>query len=128
MAKTKSKYTMGTFWFLMIIVVSVVASFIPGNETIFWLILGICGAIVAITNIRIKEETSFLIGTSALLIVIISLFTLIPIVIPQLLITSDMVTVNLTILGNFLVNLVIAFGVAGFIVALGLIARLGLEK
>jgi len=127
MAKNKSKYTMGTFWFLLIIIVSIVGSVMPSDVTIFWLILGICGAIVAITNIRIKEEISFLIGTSALLIIIISLFTLIPIVLPQLFIL-DMLTGQLTILGVFLVNLAVAFSVAGFIVALGLLVKLGIKK
>jgi len=116
MPKAKKKYTIGTAWFLAILIISFIGIVIPVNKTIIWLILGICGAIVAYKNIQKREENSFLIGTSALLIVIM-MFLLIP----------EFYKIALSFLGDFLINLGIAFGVAGFVVALGLISRLGVE-
>ena len=116
MPKAKKKYTTGTVWFLAILIISVIGIGIA-NKTIIWLILGICGAIVAYKNIQNKEENSFLIGTSALLIVIM-MFLLIP----------QFYKISWSLAGDFLINLAIGFGVAGFVVALGLISRLGLEK
>lgn len=116
MPKTKKKYTTRTIWFLAILLISLIGIVIPVNKMIIWLILGICGAIVAYENIQKKEENSFLIGTSALLIVIM-MFLLIP----------EFYRIAMSFLGDFLINLGIAFGVAGFVVALGLISRLGLE-
>jgi len=112
----KSKYTIGTAGFLAILIISILGSVIS-NTTILWLILAICGAIVAIQNIQIKEENSFLIGTGTLIIVITAI-----------LIIPEFGSVSMSPIGSFLVNLVVGFGVAGFVVALGLISRLGLER
>lgn len=117
MKKSKNKYTIGTAGFLAILIISVLGSVIPIHTTILWLILAICGAIVAIQNIQIKEENSFLIGTATLIVVIIAI-----------LIIPEFGSVSLSPIGSFLVNLVVGFGVAGFVVALGLISRLGLER
>ena len=117
MPKAKKKYTIGTAWFLAILIISFIGIVIQVNKTIIWLILGICGAIVAYKNIQKREENSFLIGTSALLIVIM-MFLLIP----------QFYKISWSLAGDFLINLAIGFGVAGFVVALGLISRLGLEK
>jgi hypothetical protein len=116
MAK-KEKFDLATIFFLGIILVSIVGAIIPFNQTIVWLVLGICGAIVAIQNIQIKEETSFLIGVIGL-ITVLSAFLLIP----------ELRYALRSSVGTFLLNLVIGFGVSGFVVALGLISRLGLEK
>jgi len=115
--RSKKKYTTGTVWFLAILIVSLIGIVIPVNKMVIWLILGICGAIVAYKNIQRKEENSFLIGTSALLLIIM-----------MILLIPDFYKIALSFVGDFLINLGIAFGVAGFVVALGLISRLGLEK
>jgi dolichol kinase len=115
----KKKYDWGTFWFLAIIVVAIIGSF-PGlvfYESIIWLILGICGAMIAIQNIQIKEEKSFLIGITALFVIIIA-FSVIP----------HFNRIAISLFGKFLVNLAVAFGIAGFVVSLGLVSRVGMEK
>ena len=89
----------------------------PINREIIWLLIGIFGAVVAIQNIQIKEENSFLIATSALIIVLTA-FLLIP---------------GLGAITNYpidvlFINLIVGFGIAAFIVAFGLMSRLGLEK
>lgn len=110
---------LGTLCFAAIIVISIIAAyFLAEINTVAVLILGIFGALVAITNIQIKESGSFLVAISALLIIIISWFVIIPTItteIPKQLI-------------KFLTGIAIGFGIAGFIVALGVIARIGLEK
>jgi uncharacterized membrane protein YuzA (DUF378 family) len=116
MPKAKKKYTVGTFWFLAIIAVSLIGVATPTSKAIVWLIIGICGAIVAYKNIKKKEEVSFLIATSSLLIVIM-----------MLLVVPDFCCSMMTILKDFLTNLGVGFGVAGFVVALGLISRVGLD-
>jgi hypothetical protein len=113
----KAKYDMATAFFMGIIVVSIIGTVLPINTGIIWLILGICGAIVAIQNIQIKEENSFLISTAAL-VIILTAFLLIP----------EFGSISSSVIGTLFVNLIVGFGVAGFIVALGLISRLGLEK
>jgi hypothetical protein len=112
----KAKYDLATVLFIGIIIVSVIGAVMPINKGIVWLILGICGAVVAIQNIQIKEEVSFLIATTAL-ILILSAFLLI--------VEFRYVSYNFS---SLFLNLIVGFGVAGFIVALGLISRLGLEK
>jgi hypothetical protein len=113
----KSKYDLATAFFIGIIVISVIGASLPINSEIIWLLLGICGAIVAIQNIQIKEENSFLISTTTL-VVILTAFLLIP----------ELEPVSSSAIGTLFVNLIVGFGSAGFIVALGLISRLGLEK
>ena len=123
MAKRKKKiipgkYNMGTIWFLTLILIAVVGA-TPAivNREIIWMLVGICGAMVAIENIQKNEEISFLIGTSSIILVVISLMT-----IPQL------AQFTVSMIGNFLINIAFGFGVSAFSVAMGLIARLGLEK
>lgn len=116
MPKAKKKYTAGTFWFLAIFAVSILGVFLP-NTTVVWLVLAISGAIVAYENIQKREEISFLTGISSMVIIII-LFLLFPMFAGR----------DIPLLADFLLNLGVAFGVAGFVVALGLITRLGLEK
>jgi predicted nucleic acid-binding Zn ribbon protein len=111
----KKKYNAESFWFLAIIIVSVIGVTLT-SKAVVWSILGICGAVVAYKNIKKKEENCFLIGTSALLIVIM-MFLLVP----------EFYSSSLTLLKSFLVNLGVGLGVASFVVALGLIARLGLD-
>ena len=116
MAK-KSNYDMATVFFVGIIVVSAVGAFVQGLQGLVWLVVGICGAMVAIQNIQIKEENSFLLGTIALVTILTAFL-----VIPEFRFTLS------SEIGTFFFNLIVGFGVAGFIVALGLIARLGLKK
>ena len=114
--RKKKKYTMGTFWFLAIIVVSLLGVATTISKSMLWSIIGICGAVVAYKNIKKKEENSFLIGSSALLIVIM-----------MVLLVPDFYGSVLSLLRSFMINLGVGFGVAAFVVALGLISRLGLD-
>lgn len=113
----KSKYDLATIFFVGIIIIAIIGAALPMNRAIVWLMLGICGAIVAVQNIQVKEENSFLIATSALIIILMA-FLLIP----------ETGSMFYSPIGTLFVNLIIGFGIAGFIVALGLISRLGLEK
>lgn len=113
----KAKYDLATAFFVGIVVISIIGTVAPINIGIIWLVLAICGAIVAIQNIQIKEENSFLIGT-ATLVIILTAFLLVP----------EFGAVSDSPIGLLFVNLMVGFGIAGFIVALGLIARLGLER
>jgi len=113
----KGKYDLATIFFVGIIIIAIIGAALPMNRTIFWLMLGICGAIVAVQNIQVKEENSFLIATSALIIILMA-FLLIP----------ETGSMFYSPIGTLFINLIIGFGIAGFIVALGLISRLGLEK
>jgi len=113
----KGKYDLATIFFVGIIIIAIIGAALPMNRTIVWLMLGICGAIVAVQNIQVKEENSFLIATSALIIILMA-FLLIP----------ETGSMFYSPIGTLFINLIIGFGIAGFIVALGLISRLGLEK
>jgi len=109
------KYTLGTVWFLAILLLAIFgASPAVFNRDLLWLLLAICGAIVAIYNIQKKEEISFLIASSTLLIIVIFMQ-----------ISGFSVT---SMVDNFIFNLGVAFGAAAFVVALALVAKLGLEK
>jgi hypothetical protein len=113
----KNRFDLATIFFVGIIVIAIIGATLPINTGIIWLMLGICGAIVAVQNIQIKEENSFLIATTAL-VIILTAFLLIP----------DFGFTFYSPIGTLFVNLIVGFGVAGFIVALGLVSRLGLEK
>jgi len=109
------KYTLGTVWFLAILLLAIFgASPAVFNRDLLWLLLAICGAIVAIYNIQKKEEISFLIASSTLLIIVIFMQ-----------VSGFSVT---SMVDNFIFNLGVAFGAAAFVVALALVAKLGLEK
>jgi amino acid transporter len=109
------KYTLGTVWFLAILLLAIFgASPAVFNRDLLWLLLAICGAIVAIYNIQKKEEISFLITSSTLLIIVIFMQ-----------VSGFSVT---SMVDNFIFNLGVAFGAAAFVVALALVAKLGLEK
>ncbi|MFQ6020691.1 MAG: hypothetical protein ACE5J4_01560 [Candidatus Aenigmatarchaeota archaeon] len=120
MAKAKRKYTIGTAWFIAILIIAVIGA----TETLapytnyVWLILGISGAAIAILNIQVKEEISFLIGSTALIVLIIA-FLLVPTI-------SDL-TVSIFELKTFLINLVVSIGIASFIISLAMIAKIGIE-
>ncbi len=119
MPKTQRKHfklEAGTAWFLAILLISAVTSFWEFDVAITALVLGICGAAVAILNIRVDEERDFLIGVTALVVVLFAMISI-----------ADMLTLA-TELQNFFTNLLIGFGIAGFIVALSLIAKVGLKR
>ena len=108
----------GTAWFLAILLISAVAAIIEFDQlAIVWLVLAICGAMVAIYNIRSEEENSFLIAIAALFIVLISWSS-----------TGLFSEINSKILVSFLINLMVGLGIAGFIVALGLIFKIAIDK
>lgn len=103
----------GTIWFLGILIVSAVAVFSDIEPTTAALVLGIFGAIVAILNITAEEETKYLVATTALIVIIM----------------TWRAYMNLPdVLSLFLHYLVIGFSVSGFVVALALIAKLGLTR
>ncbi|MDD5416655.1 MAG: hypothetical protein PHU12_01630 [Candidatus Aenigmarchaeota archaeon] len=113
------KINAGTVWFLAILVISLLAAVVESNlsSLIVWMILAICGAMVAIYNIRFEEENSFLMAVASLFIVIMAwssagLFT----------------EIGSTVLVNALINLMIGLGVAGFIVAISLIFKIAIDK
>jgi len=121
MAKKKTKLAIkvnaGTAWFLATILVSFIAAFVTIEAKYLFPILGICGAMVAIYNIRFEEEASFLLATSALFITVIvwniaEIFGVIG--------SLEFVA--------FLFNLVIGLGVSTLIVALALIFKLAIDK
>ncbi len=74
------------------------------------LLLGLAGAYLAVYNIRKNEETAFLLGVIGLSVVVLLLTTFVKM--PEF-------------FSLFLANIAVAFGVGGFIVALGLILRTG---
>ena len=118
--KTTKAHAIHAIWFIAAIVTSALAALgiIPLDPSIVWLILGISGVGIAILNIQVKEEVTFLVGVTAMLIVIVA-FMLIPG-------TSGMFS-TIPEFGKFLVNLAVVFGFGGLIVALALISKIGLE-
>jgi len=123
--KTKSILDFGildfkTAWFLLLLILAALGSVTQFVEFIsigvFWLILGILGAIVALIDVRKNEEQAFLLGIIGLMIITTAL-SIIP--------NFSQIT---GALGNFLINLSVGFGLAGLVVALSLIARIGLNK
>lgn len=108
------KLNWGSIALVAIFVVSVISAvfsvFAPAYSftSQAWLLLAIFGAYIAIKNIQVKEEISFLIGITA--------FVLIAYVVGQF---------GGNLLANFLLNMIIGFGAAGLLIALGLIIRLG---
>lgn len=122
--KTKAKRNRlrieaGSAWFLAILLISAVSAiWDPQMAYISWtaLVLGICGAIVAMLNIRVDEERDFLIGVTALIIILFAM-------------NSVATLIGMPIeVKIFFINLLMAFSISGFIVALSHIAKLGLKK
>ena len=116
----KSILDFKTAWFLFLLIFAAFGS-IPEfvaflSIELVWLILGLLGAVVALIDVRRSEEQAFLLGTIGLMIIIVALT-----VIPNFIQVTG-------ILGDFLVNLGVGFGSAGLVVALSLIARIGLNK
>jgi hypothetical protein len=108
----KKKVATGAALFIAIIAVAAGGAVIaPGNLSVE-LLLGLLGALVAIMNIRASEEQRFLIGVTGLVII------------SWLLANIAFPTPPASTL---LVNLIFAFGVAGFIVAMATVAKLGLS-
>lgn len=107
-------------WFIAAIIISALAALhlIPLDSNIIWIILGLSGVGIAILDIQVKEEVTFLVGVTGLLI-IVAAFVLIPE-------TTGMFT-SVPEFRAFLVNLAAVFGFAGMIVALALISKIGLE-
>ncbi|MBL7160207.1 MAG: hypothetical protein ISS95_01470 [Candidatus Aenigmarchaeota archaeon] len=85
---------------------------LEGLGNIPTMILGILGAIIAIQNITKEEEINFMISVATLVIVVSALSLI-----------SLPASIRL-----FLIYLTIAFGISGFIVAMGKILKMGLTK
>jgi len=104
----------GNMSLIAIFLLSGIAAFIHPDMSVMGIsvvtgLLAICGALVAITNIRKNEETPFLIAVIGLTVVSTSLFLI-------------QMPSQLQVL---LANVMVSFGISGFIVALGMIIRLG---
>jgi len=114
MAKKKS-FNQGTIWFLAILLVALIAAIMPTiiPAMYVYIILAIAGALVAIVNIKVNEERDYLLGIIGLIITVMGL--------------SSVAAAN-DILIRFLYNLVVGFGVAGFIIAISMISKVSLTK
>lgn len=121
MAKKNSKLGIkinaGTAWFLATILVSLIAAFIQVDTLILFLVLGICGAMIAIYNIRFEEEASFLLAVAALFITIMAWN-----------IAEIFGVIGSVEFVAFLFNLMIGLGVSSLIVSVGLIFKLAIDK
>ena len=112
--KAAFRANQGTVWFLAIVILSAFGAVYPVYAIELTMIVAICGAIVAIMNITKVEETKYVIATTALVVIVTS--------------WSLMGFLTNNMLDIFLSNLVVGFGVAGFILALSLIAKIGLYR
>ncbi len=124
MAKKKRtvKVNQGTIWLLVIIIISIIGALpqvaVGMNVYYIYLILGLGGAVIAILNIKKNEEVNFLIAITALIVVVM-------LALPSIL--NEVQSTSTLMLIRFLVNLVTAFGVAGFIVSLGKIIKISID-
>ena len=107
-------------WFIAAILISALAALniLPLDSNTTWVILGISGVGIAILNIQVREEVTFLVGVSTL-VIIIAAFVLIP--------ETTSVLSSAIDFRSFLINLAVVFGFGGLIVALALISKIGFE-
>src|SRR3989344_5869685 len=106
--KTTKAHAVHALWFLAAIIISALAALniLPLDANTLWIILGISGVGIAILNIQVKEEVTFLVGVTALILVIAA-FVLIP--------ETTSVISSIVDFKAFLVNLAVVFGFAGLI-------------
>ncbi len=118
--KTTKAHAIHALWFIAAIVISALAALklIPLDANTIWMILGISGVGIAILNIQVQEEVTFLIGVMAIVITVLAFVS-----IPE----ATSVISSVMDFKSFLVNLAVVFGFAGLIVALALISKIGLE-
>lgn len=106
----RSNFTVGTVAFVIIFLLAYASLYVEASmQTAIILLLAILGVIVAIFNVTIKEEISFLVSVTALNVILISWH--------QLLGLPEMAKA-------FLTNLAVAFGAAGLVIALAVIIQL----
>ena len=103
----------GNLSLLVIFILAAVSVYVEIDASVTYIILGFLGAIVAILNIRKSEEQPFLLATVALMVMTTVVYGL-PIMPYQI--------------GEFLVRISVSFGIAGLIVALGLIVKIVWER
>jgi len=119
MPKSKQGAELAPAIFFAIVIVSFIGAWVTSTsgvtviQFVVWLILVVFGATVSVLMVQSKEEVSFLIGSSSLLI-LIAIFVLIP----------DISSVMPQIVKSFLLNLAVAFGIASFIASLTLIGTI----
>ncbi|HLC51078.1 MAG TPA: hypothetical protein VJH90_01755 [archaeon] len=114
MAKKQNRgFNLGRAWFVLVLLIAVVASVIPFNQMLVYLVLAVAGASIAIVNVRIVEEQHFLLAIAAFTVICLSVIML------------DIASGNLEIL---LKNLVAAFGTTGFVIAVAQISKISLNK
>jgi hypothetical protein len=113
---TRVSLNMGSLSFLAILIAAAVFSlFSIPEEFAQWpiLVMGLLGAIIAIDNITKSEELQFMVASITIMLV-------------SLLLTTIMIIPDAVRL--FVAYLSFAFGIAGFIVALGAVLKLGWTK
>ncbi|MFQ6009915.1 MAG: hypothetical protein ACE5J7_02230 [Candidatus Aenigmatarchaeota archaeon] len=105
-------HKLGNIALVVIFALAAVSIYVPLDAAATYIVLGVMGAIIAILNIRKAEEQPFLLAVIALMVLTTVVYA-IPIMPYQV--------------GEFLVRISIPFGIAGLIVALGLIIKIAWE-
>jgi hypothetical protein len=115
-SKTGVKLNMGSLSFIGILIIAAIASLFTIDASYAYvptLLMAVLGAFIAIDNIRKDEEVRYMISVATLSIVTLS-------IINYLTLPTEM--------RLFLAGITVAFGISGFIVALGTILKLGWTK
>ena len=114
-AKTRSYdiRKLGNIALVVIFLLAAVSIYVPLDAAATYAVLGVLGAVIAILNIKKAEEQPFLLAVIALMVLATVVFA-----IPGM----------PTEIGEFLVRISIPFGIAGLIVALGLIVKIVWER
>ena len=87
-------------------VIAGIATYYPMN--LLTIILALLGAVIAVLNIKQREETSFMIA-----------------IVTYIVVTSIVTSFAPALLVNYMINLAVVFGTAGLVVALGTLIKLG---
>lgn len=105
--KKKARFNLGSMALIGVFLFSAAFAYYPIG-TAGTAFIGLLGALMAVKHISRGEENEFLISITAFVVVSTAVLVL----------TTDILSV-------FLMNLVIGFGVGGFLVALGKIVKMG---
>lgn len=108
--KQKLRLDLGSMALLGVFLVSVLNVYYPMDMT-GYILIGLLGALMAVKHITVNEETEFLISVTAFTVITMAMLPLL---------TGG--------LSQFLTNLIVGFGTAGFFVALGKIIKLGVRR
>lgn len=108
--RPRTRLDLGSVALIGVFLVSAVAVYYPLDVT-GYILIGLLGALMAVKHITISKEMDFLISVTAFMVITVAMLPLIT-----------------GALRDFLTNLVIGFGTAGFFVALGKIIKLGIWR